>query len=96
MNSDLQKTQVPLGRRVLLQGWFWALVLCPLLYFIAVVKMQAMIRGVFLLASIAAAIVGIALLVIWKLAHRGELLFQLGSFMVNFVLVAYFVSLVTR
>ena len=96
MNSDLSKTQAPLGRRVYLQGWFWASVLCPLLYLSAVVKMQVMSRGVFLLASIAGAIVGFVLLIIWKLARRGEMLFQLGSFMVNFVFVAYFVSLVTR
>lgn len=78
------------------QGWVWTAVVCPLAYWIAVSIYGPTGRDVFLFASIGVAAVGLLGILVWKLGPKNEILFQVSSFLLNWVFIAYFISLLTR
>lgn len=90
------QNDAPLGLRVLAQGWFWAGIVVPLAYFGLVRQAGMLDRDGFLLATIVSGVAGLVVLLLWKLMSRGEIWFQIGSFMFNVLFVGYFISLATR
>lgn len=68
----------------------------PTLYWLLVLELRLLSRSAFLDFSLVVGALGALLLMVWKLAARGELFFQVASFMFNAVFIAYFISLATR
>lgn len=86
----------PLGSRVLVQGWFWALTLVPIAYFVLVRQTGILDRDAFLLATVLSGAVGAFIVLLWKIMSRGEVWFQVGSFLFNVLFAGYFIALSTR
>ena len=86
----------PLGLRVFAKGWFWAMILIPIAYFALVRQTGIIDRDAFLLATLVSGAVGAVTVLLWKVMSRGELWFQVGSFMFNALFLGYFISLATR
>lgn len=87
---------LPLGFRVFAQGWFWAGVFVPLAYLCLVREAGFLDREGFLLATLLSGMVGLVILLLWKVMSRGELWFQMGSFMFNVLLVGRLISFATK
>ncbi len=92
----ISQNDPPLGLRVFAQGWFWAGVFVPLAYLGLVREAGFLDRDGFLLATLLSGIAGLVVLLVWKVMSRGELWFQIGSFMFNVLPVGYLLSLAMK